>query len=146
MKKKALAVLLTASVIAGTMGGTATIVHADEEGKVKQVVLQKMELGAPDNSGRRSPIPIEGSFETIDTDLVIVSIGVSPNPIIPNSIKELKTSKRGTIIVEDDMQTSIQYIYAGGDIVRGGATVILAMGDGKKAAQSMHNKLEHSNE
>lgn len=118
----------------------------DEEGKVKQVVLQKMELGAPDNSGRRSPIPIEGSFETIDTDLVIVSIGVSPNPIIPNSIKELKTSKRGTIIVEDDMQTSIQYIYAGGDIVRGGATVILAMGDGKKAAQSMHNKLEHSNE
>lgn len=118
----------------------------DEEGKVKQVVLQKMELGAPDNSGRRSPIPIEGSFETIDTDLVIVSIGVSPNPIIPNSVKELKTSKRGTIIVEDDMQTSIQYIYAGGDIVRGGATVILAMGDGKKAAQSMHNKLEHSNE
>lgn len=105
-----------------------------------------MELGAPDSSGRRSPIPIEGSLETVDTDLVIVSIGVSPNPIIPNSIKELKTSKRGTIIVEDDMQTSIQYIYAGGDIVRGGATVILAMGDGKKAAQSMHNKLEHSNE
>lgn len=115
----------------------------DEDGKVKQVVLQKMELGEPDESGRRRPIPIKGATETIDTDLVIVSIGVSPNPIIPNSVKELETSKRGTIIVNDDMSTSLQYIYAGGDIVRGGATVILAMGDGRKAAQSMHEQLQH---
>lgn len=115
----------------------------DEEGKVKQVVLQKMELGEPDESGRRRPVPIKGVTETIDTDLVIVSIGVSPNPIIPNSVKELETSKRGTIIVNDDMSTSLQYIYAGGDIVRGGATVILAMGDGRKAAQSMHKQLQN---
>ncbi len=110
---------------------------ADERGRVKQVVLQKMELGEPDASGRRSPVPIPGAIETIDIDLAIVSVGVSPNPIVPSSIKGLEVGKRGTIIVNDNMQSSIPIIFAGGDIVRGGATVILAMGDGRKAAAAM---------
>lgn len=117
---------------------------ADEMGRVKQVVLQKMTLGEPDASGRRSPVPLEGQTETIDIDMAIVSVGVSPNPIVPNSVKGLEVSKRGTIVVNDDMQSSIPFLYAGGDIVRGGATVILAMGDGRRAAAKMHEYLmEH---
>ncbi|WP_321480977.1 bifunctional dihydroorotate dehydrogenase B NAD binding subunit/NADPH-dependent glutamate synthase [uncultured Bacteroides sp.] len=115
---------------------------ADELGRVKQVVLQKMQLGEPDESGRRSPIPIQGATETIDIDLAIVSVGVSPNPIVPSSIKGLEVGRRGTINVDDSMQSSIPMIYAGGDIVRGGATVILAMGDGRKAASSMNSQLK----
>ncbi|TWV15554.1 bifunctional dihydroorotate dehydrogenase B NAD binding subunit/NADPH-dependent glutamate synthase [Bacteroidaceae bacterium HV4-6-C5C] len=114
----------------------------DEQGRVKQIVLQKMKLGEPDASGRRSPVPIEGAIETIDIDLAIVSIGVSPNPIVPHSIKGLDLGRKGTINVDDQMQSSIPMIYAGGDIVRGGATVILAMGDGRKAAFSMHEALK----
>lgn len=114
---------------------------ADEMGRVKQVVLQKMELGEPDASGRRSPVPIEGATETIDIDMAIVSVGVSPNPIVPNSVKGLDISKKGTIVVDDDMKSSIPFLYAGGDIVRGGATVILAMGDGRRAAAKMHEAL-----
>ncbi|WP_042371288.1 bifunctional dihydroorotate dehydrogenase B NAD binding subunit/NADPH-dependent glutamate synthase [Bacteroides neonati] len=115
---------------------------ADEQGRVKQVVLQKMELGEPDASGRRSPIAIPGATETIDIDLAIVSVGVSPNPIVPSSIKGLEVSRRGTITVNEQMQSSIPTIYAGGDIVRGGATVILAMGDGRKAAAAMNEQLK----
>ena len=114
---------------------------ADEQGCVKQVVLQKMELGEPDASGRRSPVAIPGATETIDIDLAIVSVGVSPNPIVPSSIKGLEVGRRGTITVDDNMQSSIPMIFAGGDIVRGGATVILAMGDGRKAAAAMHEQL-----
>ena len=114
---------------------------ADEKGRVKQVVLQKMELGEPDASGRRSPVPIPGAIETIDIDMAIVSVGVSPNPIVPHSIEGLELGRKGTIAVNDDMQSSIPTIYAGGDIVRGGATVILAMGDGRKAAAAMHEQL-----
>ncbi len=114
---------------------------ADEQGRVKQVVLQKMELGEPDASGRRSPIAIPGATVTMDTDLVVVSIGVSPNPIVPHSIKGLELGRKGTIAVNENMQSSIPTIYAGGDIVRGGATVILAMGDGRKAAESMDKQL-----
>ena len=114
---------------------------ADEQGCVKQVVLQKMELGEPDASGRRSPVPIPGAIETIDIDMAVVSIGVSPNPIVPESIPGLQLGRKGTIAVNDNMQSSIPAIYAGGDIVRGGATVILAMGDGRKAAASMHASL-----
>ncbi|NDW13150.1 bifunctional dihydroorotate dehydrogenase B NAD binding subunit/NADPH-dependent glutamate synthase [Bacteroides sp. 214] len=113
----------------------------NEDGSVKQVVLQKMELGEPDASGRRRPVEIPGATETIDIDLAIVSIGVSPNPIVPSSIKGLEMGKWGTINVDENMQSSIPMIYAGGDIVRGGATVILAMGDGRKAAASMHKQL-----
>lgn len=114
---------------------------ADEQGRVKQIVLQKMELGEPDASGRRSPIPIEGAIEKMDVDLVIVSIGVSPNPIVPNSVEGLEVGRKGTIVVNDQMQSNISTLYAGGDIVRGGATVILAMGDGKHAAEAMDKNL-----
>ena len=102
----------------------------DELGRVKQVVLQKMELGEPDASGRRSPVAIPGATETLDIDLAIVSVGVSPNPIVPHSIPGLELGRKGTIVVNEEMESSIPMIFAGGDIVRGGATVILAMGDG----------------
>lgn len=115
---------------------------ADEKGRVRAMKLQKMELGEPDASGRRSPIPVEGAIEEVPVDLVIVSVGVSPNPLIPHAIPELEVSRRGTIVVNDEtMQSSIYDIYAGGDIVRGGATVILAMGDGRRAAAAMHESL-----
>ena len=114
----------------------------DEKGRVCTMRLQQMQLGEPDASGRRSPVPIEGAIKDIPVDLVIVSVGVSPNPIVPNSITGLEVSKRGTIVVDEtSMQSSITDIYAGGDIVRGGATVILAMGDGRRAAQHMHQAL-----
>ena len=118
--------------------------HADENGRVKEAVLQVMTLGEPDESGRRSPVVLEGQTITIPVDEVIVSVGVSPNPLIPSSVEGLEISKRGTIVVDDNMQSSIPTLFAGGDIVRGGATVILAMSDGRKAAQSMHEYLSHS--
>ena len=119
----------------------------DENGQVRQMRLQKMELGEPDSSGRRRPVPVEGAIETIDVDEVIVSVGVSPNPLIPREFSGLEISKRGTIIVnEDTMRSSLPDVYAGGDIVRGGATVILAMGDGRKAAAAMHEQLSAGNE
>ena len=114
---------------------------ADEKGRVKQVVLQKMELGEPDASGRRSPVAIPGATETIDIDMAIVAVGVSPNPIVPTSVKGLELGRKNTIAVNDDMQSNIPTIYAGGDIVRGGATVILAMGDGRHAAAAMAKRL-----
>ena len=114
----------------------------DEKGRVKQMRLQKMELGEPDSSGRRRPVPIEGAIETMDVDEVIVSVGVSPNPLIPKEFKGLQISRWGTIVVnEQTMQSALEDVYAGGDIVRGGATVILAMGDGRKAAAAMHERL-----
>jgi len=113
----------------------------DEKGRVKQMVLQVMELGEVDASGRRKPVPIPGVTKTIDVDVVVVSIGVTPNTLVPSSVAGLEVSKKGTIVVNDGMQSSIPTIFAGGDIVRGGATVILAMGDGRKAASSMHDYL-----
>jgi glutamate synthase (NADPH/NADH) small chain len=115
--------------------------HADENGRVKEAVLQVMELGEPDESGRRSPVPVEGKTITIPVDEVIVSVGVSPNPLIPSSVEGLEVSRKGTIVVNDQMQSSIPMLFAGGDIVRGGATVILAMADGRKAAKAMHEYL-----
>ena len=110
----------------------------DERGRVRQMRLQKMQLGEPDASGRRRPIPIEGAIETVDVDEVIVSVGVSPNPLIPRAFSGLEISKKGTIVVDEaSRRSALPDVYAGGDIVRGGATVILAMGDGKKAASSM---------
>jgi glutamate synthase (NADPH/NADH) small chain len=115
---------------------------ADDKGHVNKIRLQKMELGEPDASGRRKPVPVAGSEYLIDADLVIVSIGVSPNPLIAQSLPELKVSKWGTITITDgSMQSSIKGIFAGGDIVRGGATVILAMGDGRRAAREIHEYL-----
>lgn len=116
----------------------------NENGRVKQVRLQKMELGEPDADGRRSPVVVEGSEFLIDADTVVVSIGVSPNPLIPQSLPNLKVTRWKTLDVDPDtLQTSIPDIFAGGDIVRGGATVILAMGDGRKAAASMHEYLQN---
>jgi glutamate synthase (NADPH) small chain len=114
---------------------------ADETGRVNKMRVQFMELGEPDASGRRRPIEIEGSETDIDVDLVIVAVGVSPNPLIPSCLPNLKVSRWGTIEVGENMQSSVPELFAGGDIVRGGATVILAMGDGRKAAQSMHEYL-----
>ena len=116
--------------------------HADENGRVCEAVLQVMELGEPDESGRRSPVPVEGKTVTIPVDLVIVAVGVSPNPLIPSSVEGLEISRKGTIVVNDGMQSAIPTIFAGGDIVRGGATVILAMSDGRKAAAAMHEYLK----
>lgn len=113
---------------------------ADENGCVKAAVLDVMELGEPDASGRRRPEPT-GKTETLDCDQVIVAIGVSPNPLVPKSIKGLELGRKDTIVVDENMQSSQPDIYAGGDIVRGGATVILAMGDGRRAAASMDAKL-----
>jgi glutamate synthase (NADPH/NADH) small chain len=116
--------------------------HADEKGRVSEMVLQVMELGEPDASGRRSPVPVEGKTVTLPADLVIVAVGVSPNPLIPNSVAGIEVSKRGTIVInEETMQSSVSDLFAGGDIVRGGATVILAMGDGRRAAAHMHEFL-----
>ena len=114
---------------------------ADESGAVKQAVLQVMTLGEPDASGRRSPVPVEGKTFTVDTDQVIVAIGVSPNPLVPKSIKDLTLGRKNTIVVNEEMQSSRPEIFAGGDIVRGGATVILAMGDGRRAAANMDKQL-----
>lgn len=114
---------------------------ADENGAVKQVRLQEMRLGEPDESGRRSPEPIPGAIKTMDIDQVIVAVGVSPNPLVPKSVKGLELGRKNTIVVNEEMQSSRPEIYAGGDIVRGGATVILAMGDGRRAADNMDKQL-----
>lgn len=110
----------------------------NEQGRVTHMLLQVMELGEPDASGRRSPVEIPGKTELVEVDEVIVSVGVSPNPLIPQSVEGLEVSKWGTVVVNNDtMQSAVPIIFAGGDIVRGGATVILAMGDGRKAAKAM---------
>ena len=118
--------------------------HADENGRVSEAILQVMTLGEPDESGRRTPIEVEGQTVTLSVDLVIVSVGVSPNPLIPSTVAGLDISKKGTIVVNEHMQSSLPTLFAGGDIVRGGATVILAMSDGRKAAQAMHEYLSKS--
>lgn len=119
--------------------------EGDDKGHVQRMLLQKMELGEPDASGRRKPMPIEGATEWIEVDEVIVSVGVSPNPLIPSTFKGLEISKWGTIVVDQDtMCSTLPDVYAGGDIVRGGATVILAMGDGRKAAAAMDKKLRNN--
>ena len=114
---------------------------ADENGAVKAAVLQVMELGEPDASGRRSPVPVEGKTLEIEVDQVVVAVGVSPNPLVPKSIEGLELGRKNTIVVNEEMQSSRPNLFAGGDIVRGGATVILAMGDGRKAATNMHIQL-----
>ena len=115
---------------------------ADEKGAVKAAILQVMQLGEPDASGRRSPEPIPGETVTLDVDQVIVAVGVSPNPLVPKSIEGLQLGRKNTISVNEDMESSRPMLFAGGDIVRGGATVILAMGDGRKAAAAMDKKFK----
>lgn len=113
---------------------------ADGNGRVSGVVLEEMALGEPDASGRRRPEPT-GNTQTLSCDQVIVAVGVSPNPLVPKSIEGIKLGRKNTIVVDDSMQSNIKNLYAGGDIVRGGATVILAMGDGRRAAANMAQKL-----
>lgn len=116
---------------------------ADDNGHVRAMRIQRMQLGEPDESGRRSPVPIPGAIDEVEVDVVVVSVGVSPNPLIPNAIDGLDVTRRGTIAVDESLQSSIPAIFAGGDIVRGGATVILAMGDGRHAAETMHKYLQN---
>ncbi|MCK4431684.1 MAG: NADPH-dependent glutamate synthase [Candidatus Aminicenantes bacterium] len=116
----------------------------DEKGRVKAMECLRMELGEPDASGRRRPIPIKGSEFVMDADLVVVAIGNSPNPLIPQTTPQLKVGKWGNVEVDwDTMATSIKGVYAGGDIIRGGATVILAMGDARIAAASIDKYLSN---
>ncbi|MBR5061807.1 MAG: bifunctional dihydroorotate dehydrogenase B NAD binding subunit/NADPH-dependent glutamate synthase [Prevotella sp.] len=114
--------------------------RGDEKGAVQQAVLEVMKLGEPDASGRRRPEPT-GETKVVDVDQVIVAIGVSPNPLVPKSVAGLELGRKNTIAVGEDMQSSHRGLFAGGDIVRGGATVILAMGDGRAAAANMHQQL-----
>jgi glutamate synthase (NADPH/NADH) small chain len=116
--------------------------YGDERGRVKGMECIRMQLGQPDESGRRRPIPINNSNFNIEIDNVIVAIGQSPNPLIPRTTKGLKITRRGTIIVEKETEkTSLERVYAGGDIVSGAATVISAMGAGKRAAKNIHKNI-----
>jgi glutamate synthase (NADPH/NADH) small chain len=113
----------------------------DEKGWVKAMECICMELGPPDESGRRRPVPVKDSEFTIDTDTVIVAIGRTPNPIIQSTTGGLQVTKYGTIVADENGKTSLEGVYAGGDIVTGEATVISAMGAGKKAAKAIHEYL-----
>ncbi len=115
----------------------------DEKGILREVEYLKMELGEPDESGRRRPIPISGSEEKMAIDTALVAIGQSPNPLIPQTMKELKIGKHGNIITDDEGRTSISGVFAGGDIATGAATVILAMGAGKRAARAIDAYLKN---
>ena len=116
--------------------------EGDEKGRLKRVKCVRMELGAPDASGRRRPVPQKGSEFYIESDSLVVAVGQSPNPVIQQTTAGLATNKWGCIITEEATgKTSLDGIYAGGDVVRGGATVLLAMKDGKAAAKAIHEKL-----
>jgi glutamate synthase (NADPH/NADH) small chain len=112
-----------------------------KKGRVSQMECQQMELGEKDDSGRRRPIPIEGSNWMLDLDTVIIAIGQNPNPLLTSNTKDLKTKSWGGIEVNEDQQTSREGVYAGGDVVTGAATVIKAMGAGKTAAENIKNYL-----
>jgi glutamate synthase (NADPH/NADH) small chain len=119
--------------------------YGNEHGRVTHMLLQVMELGEPDESGRRSPVEVPGKTELVEVDEVVVSVGVSPNPLIPQSVQGLEVTKWGTVVVDQStMQSAVPIIFAGGDIVRGGATVILAMGDGRRAAKAMDEWIKNS--
>jgi len=110
----------------------------DEKGLVKQVECIQMKLGEPDESGRRRPIPIPDSNFSINIDTALIAIGQSPNPLIPKTVQGLEVGKKGNIIADDNGKTSVPGLYAGGDIATGAATVILAMGAGKRAARAIN--------
>jgi glutamate synthase (NADPH/NADH) small chain len=113
----------------------------DEKGWVRQMECICMELGAPDESGRRRPVPVKGSEFVMDVDTVVVAIGRTPNPIIQRTTEGLEVTRWGTIVTDENGRTSLEGVYAGGDIVTGEATVISAMGAGKKAAKAIHEYL-----
>jgi len=121
---------------------TNPVRYLGEDGNVKQMECIEMKLGEPDASGRRRPIPIEGSEFLMDVDTVVVAIGNTPNPLVPSTTEGLETTKRGTIVVNEDGKASIDGVYAGGDITTGAATVISAMGAGKRAARAIDEYLK----
>ncbi|WP_368860910.1 NADPH-dependent glutamate synthase [Desulforhabdus sp. TSK] len=114
---------------------------SDGRNNVSAMELVRMKLGEPDASGRRRPVPIEGSEYTMDVDTAIISLGTSPNPLIASTTPDLETSRWGTVITDERGKTSKARVWAGGDIVSGGATVISAMGEGRRAASAMHEFL-----
>ena len=117
-------------------------INGDEDGRVKSITCIEMELGEPDESGRRRPIPVEDSEFDMDVDTVIMSLGTSPNPLIRSTTEGLEANKWGCLVVnEDTLETTRDNVYAGGDAVTGAATVILAMGAGKQAAENIDKKL-----
>lgn len=115
----------------------------DEKGWVKGIECVRMELGEPDESGRRSPKAVEGSEFEIECDVVIMALGTSPNPLIKSTTKGLDTNRRGCLVADEEGRTTRPGIFAGGDAVTGAATVILAMGAGRKAAKAIHEYLEN---
>ena len=122
-----------------------TEVLGDENGWVKGMTCVEMELGEPDASGRRRPIPVEGSNFELPVDTVIMSLGTSPNPLIRTTTEGLEANKHGCLIADDNMATTREGVYAGGDAVTGAATVILAMGAGKTAAASIDEYIQNKN-
>jgi glutamate synthase (NADPH/NADH) small chain len=111
----------------------------NSEGWVTGLKIQQMQLGEPDASGRRRPLPVAGQTSNAPADVVVVAIGNNPNPLIPSALPGLQTNSHGAIITNDEtMETSVPGVFAGGDIVLGAATVILAMGQGRKAARAIH--------
>ena len=118
-----------------------TRIFGDDHGCVTAIECLKYELGEPDDSGRRRPVPIKGSEFRLDVDCVIVAIGNGSNPLLTSTAPDLKLSKWGNILVDEDGKTSMDRVYAGGDIVLGAATVILAMGQGRRAAASINRLL-----
>ena len=119
-----------------------TEILGDEEGRVKGMTCIQMELGEPDASGRRRPIPVEGSEFTLDVDTVIMSLGTSPNPLIRSTTPGLEVNRKGCLVVNEDHMTTRDQVYAGGDAVTGAATVILAMGAGKEAAAAIDRAMQ----
>ncbi len=118
-------------------------IKTDEEGWVKELECLQMKLGEPDESGRRRPVPIENSNFSIPLETVVIAIGQNPNPLIPSYTPGLKTSEEGTIVVDEKGATSLEGVFAGGDIATGAATVIEAMGAGRKAAKAMDEYVRH---
>jgi glutamate synthase (NADPH/NADH) small chain len=122
---------------------TPVAFHGDKNDWVREIEVLKNELGEPDKSGRRRPVPVEGSNFRIPADIVVIAIGQSPNPMIPKTTQDLETGKWGNIIVEEEtMKTTKKGVFAGGDVATGGATVILAMGQAKIAAKAINDYLE----
>ena len=115
----------------------------DENGRVKQVETVSFELGEPDASGRRSPVRVDGSEELLEFDTVIIAIGSRSNPLIRQTVPEIQFNEKGNIIVNDNMETSLKNVFAGGDIVLGAATVISAMGQGREAAKAINERLKN---
>ncbi|OQA06402.1 MAG: Glutamate synthase (NADPH) small chain [bacterium ADurb.Bin374] len=117
-------------------------VLGDDKNWVKGLRLQKMEMGEPDASGRRKPVPVKGSEFVLDVETLVEAIGQAPNPIIQSTTPGLNVTKWGTVVVDERMTTSRPNVYAGGDLITGGSKVILAMQDGQKAASSIHEFLQ----